>query len=172
MVLTFLVPIHSSGEDGCVNRRFRLLIGLIDESVQWRIQPPGSIPGRGITFMLPTPTDMCSRGAAVSALGLQRRGRWIESIEVSSFSFDHKQIISCVLRRQSWHVVISSLRFSSAHFRRQRIVCTVVSRLLGKREVQGSKPGLTSFYLAFSPFLLAAWDQNRGTRIVHSDTWE
>ena len=28
MVLTFLVPIHSSGEDGCVNRRFRLLTPL------------------------------------------------------------------------------------------------------------------------------------------------
>ena len=39
MVLTFLVPIHSSGEDGCVNRRFRLLIGLIDENVYYRGRP-------------------------------------------------------------------------------------------------------------------------------------
>ena len=36
MVLTFLVPIHSSGEDGCVNRRFRLLIGLTPLSTQFR----------------------------------------------------------------------------------------------------------------------------------------
>ena len=41
MVLTFLVPIHSSGEDGCVNRRFRLLIGLIDENVYYRGRPIG-----------------------------------------------------------------------------------------------------------------------------------
>ena len=43
MVLTFLVPIHSSGEDGCVNRRFRLLIGLIDENVYYRGRPLVSV---------------------------------------------------------------------------------------------------------------------------------
>ena len=93
--------------------KFTVCLGGAMESawIPKRIHP-GSIPGRGITFMLPTPTDMCSRGAAASALGLQRRGYWIESIQVSSFSFDHKQIISCVLRRQSWHE-LSSLHCDS-----------------------------------------------------------
>ena len=129
-------------------------------------------------------SPLCDRHRPTCAHVAQRLARSAYNEEVAGSNpftsapfllITNKQIISCVLRRQSWHrsAVISSLRFWSAHLSGQTgsVVGLVVSFSLSVREVQGSKPAIV-LSLFLIPVSVSWCGQNVATQSSHSDKWE